>query len=489
MKQLGNSNTIGIYARISRDDYGENFESIENQRDMLLEHVSKKQLGRVYGVYMDDNISGSEFERPGLERMKRDILAGRIDMVVIKDLSRLGRNNAKTLQMIDFFEENGIRVLTSDGRYDSLVDNDMVGIETWVNERYVRDISRKIRSSLRFKIQKGEYLGKAPFGYKKSCLEKNKLAIDESEAHIVRLIYELYLSGLGYTAISNYLDEREYGSPRNLGWNRITVRRILCSRVYIGDTVQGVSEKVSFKSKKTRRLPEDEWVVTEGTHEALISREAYNEAQRLRKSRNGGRKIQGKVRHILNGIILCGDCGSTMYARKRKCGIAYICGNYCRNGRAACSSHFVYEHEVLTHICRELLKLFVRENDLSYLYKKLHDSGIFETGINRERISDQLEAGRRQQELLYRDRLEGRISAQLFERMNTQMEKRLAALENELVRLNEKNSRYTDVSSLIGMAAARLENLELTNEMISIAVRSVTVYEETIAIDLRYKIA
>ena len=125
---------------------------------------------------------------------------------------------------------------------------------------------------------------------------------------------------MGYTAISKYLEEKGYSSPRNKGWNRITVRRILCSRVYIGDTVQGVSEKVSFKSKKTRRLPESRWVITEGTHDALIPRKMFDEVQALRQSRAGGRKVQGRKRHILSSIIFCGDCGSAMYARKRSRG-------------------------------------------------------------------------------------------------------------------------------------------------------------------------
>ena len=246
---------VAVYARISRDDNRENFESIENQRDMLLAHAEANGLGTVTAVYMDDNVSGSAVHRPGLDRMKEDILKGMIDVVLVKDLSRLGRNNAATLQLIDFFEENGVRVVTADGRFDSLVDSDMLGIETWVNERYVRDISRKIRAALRFKIQKGEYLGKAPFGYRKSGAEKNRLVIDEQEAHVVRRIYSLYLSGMGYTAISKYLDEKGYASPGDRGWNRITVRRILSSRVYIGDTVQGVSEKVSFKSKRREGFP------------------------------------------------------------------------------------------------------------------------------------------------------------------------------------------------------------------------------------------
>lgn len=123
-------NRVAIYVRVSRDDNGENFESIENQRDMLVDHVAANKLGKVFAVYMDDNVSGSAIQRPGLDRMKEDILRGMIDVILIKDLSRLGRNNAGTLQLIDFFEEYGVRVLTADGRFDSLVDNDMVGIET-----------------------------------------------------------------------------------------------------------------------------------------------------------------------------------------------------------------------------------------------------------------------------------------------------------------------------------------------------------------------
>lgn len=172
MRKPAKTDRVAVYARISRDDNRENFESIENQRDMLLAHAEANGLGTVTAVYMDDNVSGSAVHRPGLDRMKEDILKGMIDVVLVKDLSRLGRNNAATLQLIDFFEENGVRVVTADGRFDSLVDSDMLGIETWVNERYVRDISRKIRAALRFKIQKGEYLGKAPFGYRKSGAEK-----------------------------------------------------------------------------------------------------------------------------------------------------------------------------------------------------------------------------------------------------------------------------------------------------------------------------
>ena len=144
---------VGIYVRESRDDNEENFETIETQRDLLVDFVSRKRYGEIYRVYIDDNVSGSLFERDGIEQLKADIFAKNINLLVAKDLSRLGRNNAKTLLFLDFLEENGVRVITFDGKYDSAQDNDTVGIETWFNERYVRDISKKIKANLRFKIE------------------------------------------------------------------------------------------------------------------------------------------------------------------------------------------------------------------------------------------------------------------------------------------------------------------------------------------------
>jgi site-specific DNA recombinase len=464
----GKQNSIGIYVRISRDDNGENYESIENQRDLLLEYASSKQLGQVYDIYMDDNVSGSAFEREGLDRLKADIEAGRIDLVLLKDLSRLGRNNAKTLQMIDYLEERGVRLLTADGRYDSMTDNETVGIETWVNERYVRDISRKIRSSLRFKIQKGEYVGKAPFGYKKSGIEKNRLVIDETEACIIRKIYDLYLSGHGYSSISKYLEE------------------ILCSRVYIGDTVQGVSEKVSFKSKKTRRLPKESWVITEGTHEAIITRDVYEAVQRLRNTRNNAKISRNKSRHILNGLMICGDCGSAMYVRKRKNGTAYVCGNYCRNGKTACTSHFIYEEEIVPHICRELAGLFEKKEAIMELQDILSARAASERNAAYTRICGQLESGRRQQEMLYKDRLEGRISEKLFERMNMQIEKRLDLLERELGNVRSGDAQKSDLMGSAGTLKAILSGCGLTHEMAETAVSRIIVYDMAVIVEFKY---
>lgn len=472
--------SIGIYVRISRDDYGDNLETIENQRQMLLDFTDKKQLGHVYSVYVDDNVSGSAFERRGLVRLKEDVLSGRVNLLLLKDLSRLGRNNAKTLQWIDFLEEYGTRILTADGRYDSLLDNETLGIETWANERYIRDVSRKIRSCLRFKIERGEYLGNAPFGYKKSDVERNKLVRCEEEAETVRLIYSLYRSGLGYTSIARLLDERGLPSPVGKGWNRICVRRILLSRVYIGDTVQGISEKVSFKSKKTRRLPKEEWVITQGTHEGIVSRAEFQEVQKLRESKIAGKAPRTKTCHVLSGIIFCGCCGSAMYARKRTYGNAYVCGNYCRNGSAVCSSHFTYEAPILQRICVELVKLLGDKQIWTQLEQMQEYLAMCrgDKGIDAHKLLGQLETGRRQHEMVYRDRLNGRISEQLFIRVNRQYETRLKALEAQVERINAEAEKAIDVQDIVEQAVGNFEKGELSNELARLIVKSITVFDE-----------
>ncbi len=484
-------NKIGIYVRESRDDNGENFETIETQREMLIDYASRNNLGKVYSIYVDDNVSGSAFERDGLSRLKDDVVKEKINLLLIKDLSRLGRNNAKTLLFLDFLEEYNVRIICSDGRYDSTWDNDMVGIETWANERYVRDISRKIRSSLKFKIQRGEYLGNAPFGYKKSDAEKNKLCIAEHEAEIVRTIYRLYRSGMGYTAIACQLERDGCKAPGTC-WNRITVRRILCSRVYAGDTVQGVSEKVSFKSKRTRRLPEDQWVITKNTHMAIISREEYDQVQSIREQKSvgrtsaagriasAGRTSASGVPYALSGLIWCGDCGSIMYARRRQEKITYVCGNYFRNGKKNCSSHCVHESELLDLIVKEIKSIFsyaVSCDEICDIQDESRTYYSTDVRLAEERISKQLRIVKKQQEKLYSDRLEERISEQLFLRMNSIIEEKINTLEMECKKLAGRPVGLKLVNRLNSEIANVTDGRLITNELARLLICRITVFD------------
>lgn len=490
MMRIGENQTynIGIYARESRDENEKNIETIETQRDLLIEFAKRSKLGNVHRIYMDNNVSGSGFRRKGLEGLKRDVKTGEINLLLLKDLSRLGRNNAQTLLFLDFLEEHGVRVLTSDGRYDSIKDNDTVGIETWVNERYVRDISRKIRANLRFKIEKGEYIGRAPYGYVKSGNKKNTLEIHPQEAEVVREIYKLYLEGYGYSAICKKIQQKDYPPPSSKyykgssnDWNVVAVQRILSNRVYIGDTVQGVSEKVSFKSKKTRRLPENQWVVTQKTHEPIVELRQFNEVQKLRHTKKkGGNNHKGRI-HPLKGLMYCGGCGSKMFARSRKKRpMSYLCSNYFKNGRKACTSHHVKEETVLEVLKDELLRL-LRDKELMENVKSLMETKIKNSRKDfkePEEIEQQLIAKQRQQETLYMDRLNGKISEGLFLRMNFQMEKKISILQNEVTKYHTQQKSTSDIDKLTKEFGKFIGDRGITNRIATSLANKITVFDQ-----------
>lgn len=486
---------IGIYVRESRDDNEEKYETIETQRDLLIDFVERNKLGEICSVYLDDNVSGSGFERKGIEKLKNDIIIGKIDLLVLKDLSRLGRNNAKTLMFLDFLEENGVRVITYDGRYDSLRDNDTVGIDTWYNERYIRDISKKIRANLRFKISKGEYIGHAPYGYIKSPVQKNRLSIDENTAPIVKLIYSLYLQGYGYSSIAKMLNEKRYPSPSNKNhtntdlytsgtyssWNAVAIQRILCNRVYIGDTTQGISEKVSFKSKKTRRLPESSWVITTNTHEPIISRAEFEEVQKIRAEKRVVRgPAKGKI-HPFRGIIYCGRCGSVMFARERQNRpMSYICGKYSKGGKSACSSHHISESIISRVVTRELLNIL----DNPEIRSKLEDS--IQKELYREnsdislikKLEQQINAKHKQQEILYMDKLEGKISQELFDRMNLVLESKLETLRHELGQIQILESKEINSGEIINSLIDDINKNEVSYDYIKILVKKILIFDK-----------
>jgi Site-specific recombinases, DNA invertase Pin homologs len=481
---------IGIYVRESRDDNEENYETIETQKGLLIDFAKKNKLGEISDIYIDDNVSGSSFERIGLGKLKEDIEDGKIDLLLIKDLSRLGRNNAKTLLFLDYLEEYGVRVVTYDGKFDSSKDNETVGIETWINERYVRDISKKIRASLKYKINKGEYIGNAPYGYKKSIYEKNRLCIDEESAGIVKFIYNSYLEGYGYSSVAAILNEKGLKSPGGSKWNSIAVRRILCNRVYMGDTVQGVSEKISFKSRKTRRLPQSDWVVTEQTHSAIIDKAVFETAQKLRQGRNNRISSPKGQPHILSGMAFCGKCGSLLYARsKNKTQTFYICGNYYKHGRESCTSHFIWEEPILDIIMKELLQVM----ESSTVVKKLEELNRIRSLPGQEyadklqKLELALASKQKQQEILYMDRLEEKITYELFTKVNKSLEDRIVFLKEEIENLACGAETYFDMKDSLAKVRQKLKTTGVTSEIARYMVNRITVFDPGDELDLGCK--
>lgn len=251
---------------------------------------------------------------------------------------------------------------------------------------------------------------------------------------MVKEIYRLYQEGWGYSYIAGYLNQRGCASPSKSTWNPVGVRRILCNRVYIGDTVQGISERISFKSKKTRRLPEDRWVITENTHDAIISKDEFYRVQKLRDDKSVDSSPHKGVIHLFRGIVYCGRCGSAMFARMRKDRpMSYICSSYGKNGKSDCTSHHIKEKELIDIVMEDLLKLvegIEADSKLMGRIEKLFSNDDSQVEI--ERLNKQLNLKLRQQEMLYQDRLDEKISEDLFIRMNKQLEEKVGLLRGEI---------------------------------------------------------
>lgn len=471
-----------IYVRQSRDDNMENYESIQSQKGLLIS-FTKNVLGRErIIIYEDDNISGSTFERPGLEKLKKDAENGLIDILVIKDLSRLGRNNARTLMYLEYFEESGIRIITADGRYDSLKDNEMAGIQTWYNELYVKDISRKTRANIKYKMMKGEYLGKAPYGYKKSSEHKNKLEVDENKAQIVKIIFKLFLDGYSCKEISYMLNQKAILSPGNVNWNALAVRRILTNKVYTGDSIQGKTERVSYKSKKARKLPQEHWIVAQNTHEPIVSKDTFENVQDIIAMNKKLKQKMPSGTHFFKNMMFCGSCGSIMYYRKRRnSNSGYICKNYALYGNKKCTSHFIKEEFVIDIVSEEILKLY-ESVDIKCIANSLLSKQFDASAENLERL---IETKEKQQDILYMDRLEKRISGKLFEKMNARIENELNKLKQEFGKLISKRNELGG-NFLASCLQIDVIKKNLDKRIIALCINKIIVHNDSMIIEFNY---
>lgn len=325
---------VAIYCRLSKDDDldGESA-SIQNQRDLLQRHCDE-QGWRVTGVYQDDGYTGLNMERPDLKRMLAAIERGSFDIVLTKDLSRLGRNYLQTGQLIeDFFPKNRVRYIALNDAVDTDVENDITPFKNILNEMYSRDVSKKVHSAYLTKAKSGKFTGcLAPFGYKKDPEDKNTLIIDEDTAPIVRKIFEYARNGHGANYIRRKLEEEEIPCPawwnRQKGlrnhvtkferedpergrfiWDFTTIKEMLQNPVYVG-TIASQKMVYRFKTGWIADKKRDDWIAVEGMHEALIDPDVFALVQEKMTERK--RPDAWGNYSIFAGLVKCGQCGSTM---------------------------------------------------------------------------------------------------------------------------------------------------------------------------------
>ena len=381
---------VAIYIRLSREDGDkQESESIGNQRDIIMRYIKENHL-KFIDEYVDDGISGTTFERPSFQRMIADIEQRRINMVITKDLSRLGREYIQTGQYIEkYFPEHNIRYVAINDGIDTFSNtscNDITPFKSILNDMYAKDISKKVRSVIKEKQIKGEYMCTvAPYGYKKDKLKKNHLVIDENTSYIVKDIFNMYLNGNSVYSIRDNLNKRKIQSPSGYAkkqveikkWNSVTILNILSNKAYIGTTVSNKRTNLSYKSKKRIKIPIEEYIITENTHKPIIEKEDFERVQFLlaRKS------INKKNRHeyLFRGLIRCKTCHSkldvgaklTKQGKKIKNPIPYIT---CRNSKKGIcqSQHFNYykfEKETLEYL-KKFITVYTDKDELKEIYKE-----------------------------------------------------------------------------------------------------------------------
>ena len=376
-----------LYLRLSRDDGDkEESNSITGQRELLRDYLTQHPELREYAVRVDDGWSGSTFERPSFQAMIEDVKAGRTDCIVVKDLSRFGRNYLDAGEYIEkIFPFLGVRFIAVNDNYDSLGDKKasddlIIPFKNLINEAYCRDISVKIRSQLEVKRKSGQYIGSfATFGYMKDEQNKNKLVVDQYAADIVRDIFKWKLEGVSPQDIADGLNKIGVLSPmeykRSLGmkytttfktnakalWSASAVLRILKNPVYTGVLVQGKETTPSYKVHKRITKAESEWTVITDSHEAIISQIDFDSVQKVLKL-DTRRSPDEEAVQLFSGMVFCGDCGASMVRKTVPAGerkyVYYICSAHKQD--KSCSPHRIRDI-ALKEIVLDSLKQHIRE--------------------------------------------------------------------------------------------------------------------------------
>lgn len=459
-----------LYCRLSVDDgnFGGSV-SIETQK-ILLEQYCKDHKITDYKFYCDDGCSGTNFDRPSFKKMLSDIDEGKINLVIVKDLSRFGRNYVEAGMYVQRFTDSNIRFIAADDNYDSLVNSDdlLFPIKNVVNEMYARDVSKKTKAAKKAKARDGQFIGsKAPFGYKIDPNDRHHLIVDEPAAQVVKRIFRLASEGVGYNKMAKIFREEKVLTPiayfnlnnpdyfksdywrKEFDWHVTSIRAILNNEVYLGKLVYGKQRNKSMKSKEKVRNPKEDWIVVENCHEPIITQELWDTVHKILNAKHRPAKA-GEVQ-MFAGLLYCSDCGHCLtYSQKqRKDGSyhgAYSCWMYKTHGKEYCASHYITFDTIY-----ELVLIDIQSN--LFQYRKNTDK--FKSILSRKYQSDSqkqaeqitLEYEQKQkrcEELdkiisrLYEDNVLGRIGDERYESMSQSYELEQVEIKKALPILKSK---------------------------------------------------
>ena len=451
----------------------------------------------IYDIYVDDGFSGTNFERPAFKRMIKDIEDRRVNMVIVKDSSRLGRDYIGFGEYIEkYFPKNNVRVISVLDNYDSAIDNgvaDTLPFKAVMNDFYAKDTSKKVRSTKQKNAKQGLFMGRyAPFGYDKSKEDKHKLVVNEKCAKIVVQIFDLYLEGNSPLQISYILTNNKVPTPsilmnmqrQNNRWYPEVVRRILSNEMYIGNMVQCKKRKINYKLKKIVDVPEKNWIIVPNTHEPIIDKEKFYAVQQIIKSKK--RTRTKSLNLLLRGLIVCKECGKKMTTTVDCKGnhTRYLrCSSYATAPlQRICTPHIMNYYKLEAAIIEQVQKIckkYLDKNKVKQIVDNENNSNDKESKIKKEKsaILKYLEILDMQIDNLYEDKLNKVISVEDFERLynnkineRAEKKKQLAELENmsferRIVDYEKIMTEFLKTENITNyMLTSLIDKIEIDNE-------------------------
>lgn len=472
-----------LYLRLSRDDGDkEESNSITGQRELLRDFIRNHPELREYAVRIDDGFTGSNFERPDFKKMMEDVKEGRTNCIIVKDLSRFGRNYLDAGEYIEkIFPFLGVRFIAVNDNYDSLgeksaSDDLVIPFKNLINEAYCRDISVKVRTQLEIKRKSGQYIGAfAVYGYMKDETDKNRLVVDEYAADIVRDIFAWKLEGMSPQDIAVRLNQSGILSPmeykKSLGmkfatsfkanaqaaWSANSVLHILKNPVYIGVLTQGKETTPSYKVRKRIIKPEDEWAVIPDSHEPIVRREDFETVQKV-LTLDTRRSPDDSNVQLFSGMVFCGECGASMVRKTVPSGnkkyVYYVCSAHKQD--KSCSSHGIRD-KALEEVVLETVKQYIRDViDLDDILS-MTDTAPLRTA-EAQKVQRQLDKKRSEHERLqkllmslYENLADGIIDRDEYARLkqnysgrSAECEKQMDALQESLVQIKEHGGEHRE---------------------------------------------
>lgn len=515
MQSKENLGITALYCRVSRDDGTEKeSNSITNQKRMLSKYAKTNGFKNIK-VYEDDGFTGTNFNRPDMQRLLDDVEMGYVSTIIVKDMSRFGREYLQVGYYTEhYFPEKNVRFIAVNDGVDSAneEDNDFTPLRNFMNELYAKDISRKVKSAHRVKGMAGEPLSQPPYGYMKDPENKKKWIIDPEAASVVKDIFKMCLEGKGNETIARILQERQVlipmaywqskGLPRGgkikqpnpYKWCKTSIAKILSQQEYCGDVINFKSYSISFKKKKRIPKPKEEWMVFKDVHEPIIDRETFEQVQKRNVStRRRQPKPQNAIKSIFSDMLYCADCGSKLWfhTNTKNPNIHFFsCSNYVNDYRGTCQTrHYVRADAIEEVVTYELQRLadylkYDQEGFAKLLAEKTNKDMLDEQKNAKTQIDQSLARINKIDvlyERLYEDNVSGKVTDSFYMELSLKYENEKEELKKKIfnlkIQLDELNKKVFHKEMFLSAIGKFMEMKTITAPLIRELIDHIEVHE------------